>query len=86
MKVVFHTDFRKRYRKLKLSEQKKVQQRLRLFIEDPKNPILNDHELIGKYSGYYSINITGDLRALYQIIGKNVTLFITIGMHSHLYE
>ena len=86
MKVVFHTDFRKRYRKLKLSEQKKVQQRLRLFIEDPKNPILNDHERIGKYSGYYSINITGDLRALYQIVGKNVMLFITIGTHSHLYE
>ncbi|KKR46317.1 MAG: Addiction module toxin, RelE/StbE family [Parcubacteria group bacterium GW2011_GWB1_40_14] len=86
MSIVFHDGFRKKYRKLIRSEQKKVQQRLRLFIEDPKNPILNNHELIGKYSGYYSINITGDLRALYQIIGKNVTLFITIGTHSHLYE
>jgi len=71
---------------LKLSEQKKVQQRLRLFIEDPKNPILNNHELKGKYSGYRSINITGDLRALYQTIDKNATFFITIGTHGHLYE
>lgn len=86
MQIVFHSGFKKKYKKLKSGEQKKVQQRLRLFEKNPENPVLNNHELKGAYSGYYSINITGDLRVLYQLIRKDVAFFITVDTHSNLYE
>lgn len=86
MQIVFRQEFKKQYRKLRTSERKKAQHRLRLFEENPYNPVLRNHELKGKYVGYYSINISGDLRALYQLVHKDVALFITIDTHSNLYE
>ena len=86
MRVIFHRDFRKEYKKLNSSEQKRVIERLALFREDSSNPILNSHKLRGKYEGLSSINITGDLRAFYQHVKKDVALFILVDTHSNLYE
>lgn len=86
MQLVFHRNFKKQYNKLRQAEQKKVQQRLRLFEKDFGNPLLNNHELKGTYRSWRSINITGDLRALYQLVSKDVALFIIVDTHSNLYE
>jgi mRNA-degrading endonuclease YafQ of YafQ-DinJ toxin-antitoxin module len=41
--------------------------------------------LHGEYSGYRSINITGDLRVIYEPLGKNTVQFVIIDTHSNLY-
>ena len=63
----------------------KLKQRLRLFGLDKFNPILNNHALKGRYSGFRSINITGDLRAIYKQVQEDV-IFATIDSHSNLYS
>ena len=85
MKIVYHKNFKKQYKKLK-TLQTKIDQRLILFISDPFDPILNNHPLIGKYKGYRSINITADYRAIYQEIEVNRAFFITLDKHSNLYK
>lgn len=86
MRIVFSRDFQKQYKKLAPAEQQRALKRLNLFCEDPLNPVLSNHKLRGEYGGLSSINITGDLRALYKPIKKDVALFIIIDTHSNLYD
>ncbi len=55
-------------------------------MEDLYNPLLNNHALSGKYTGYRSINITGNTRVIYKFLDENVILFVEIGTHSELYR
>ncbi|MEX2033392.1 MAG: hypothetical protein WD889_02415 [Candidatus Colwellbacteria bacterium] len=86
MKIAFHRGFKKYYRKLKPGERKKLEKRLRLFAEDPYHPILDNHALRERYKGFRSIDITGDLRALFELKeGENTAVFIIVDTHSNLY-
>jgi addiction module RelE/StbE family toxin len=86
MNVLFHNNFKKHYRKLSKNVQRRTDERLVLFRQDPFNALLNNHGLFGKYLGCRSINITGDLRAIYRALGDNTAFFIEIGTHGNLYE
>lgn len=85
MKVSYHKDFKKAYKKLSPKLKERVNEKILLFLEDPFNQILNNHALGGKYSGYRSINITGDFRVVYKPLDENLVLFADLGTHSHLY-
>lgn len=86
MNLRFHRNFEKSYRKLEKSKQKKVKERLSLFLKDEFNPVLNNHPLAGKYKGYRSINITGDIRTLYKHTSQDERIFVLIDTHSNLYR
>ncbi len=86
MKIRFHKNFEKQYKKLSKSKQSKARERLLLFLEDPFNPQLNNHPLRGRYTDYRSINVTGDLRAVYKFINEKECIFVAIGAHSTLYS
>lgn len=77
-------DFKKDYKKLPKKIQERFKERILLFQKDPVDPILNNHQLRGKYKGYRSINITGDIRAIFRKSGDEVT-FVELGSHSKLY-
>lgn len=85
MRLYFHKNYDKQYGKMRIKEKKKAQERLVLFIRNPFNPILNNHPLKGKYLGYRSINISGDLRAIYKLVDYDDCIFTTIDNHSNLY-
>ncbi len=68
-----------------MRQQNKFWNRLELWQEDPTNQLLNVHQLKGQMANYYSINITGDIRALYEIIDNEMYLYDLIGTHSQLY-
>lgn len=85
MNVSFHKQFQKKYRKLTEKEHTKFKDRLALLITDEFHPILNNHVLHGRYLGYRSISITGDLQAIYKRIGHTTVIFADIGSHSDLY-
>ena len=55
-------------------------------MENPFHSLLNNHALSGKYSGYRSINIGGDLRAIYEPISLDIAFFIIMGTHPELYS
>ncbi|OGZ22599.1 MAG: hypothetical protein A3A08_02335 [Candidatus Nealsonbacteria bacterium RIFCSPLOWO2_01_FULL_41_9] len=86
MKIFLHKNFSKKYAKLRQSEKEKFKERRDLFLEDPYDSLLNNHALTGKYTGSHSINVTGDLRVIYDIINKDSVLFIDIDTHSNLYK
>jgi len=86
MKIHFHKNFEKQYKKLKKREREKTRERLELFLEDSFHPLLNNHSLKGKYTDYRSINITGDLRAIYKYISRDECIFVIIDAHSNLYS
>ncbi|OGE64742.1 hypothetical protein A3I48_04440 [Candidatus Daviesbacteria bacterium RIFCSPLOWO2_02_FULL_36_7] len=84
MVINFHKDFIKNSQRLTDQQKDKLIQRLKLFGQDEFNPGLNNHSLKGKYLGCRSINITGDLRAIYKK-SSNEVMFIATGSHSDLY-
>ena len=86
MKVIFHKNFRKEFKKLKQSEQKRALSRINIFQNDPFDEILNNHELKGRLSGFRSINLSGDLRAHYTLVSEDTAFFVLLGTHSDLYE
>jgi len=86
MKIYFHKNFGKQYKKLTKREQEKVKERLELFFENPFDPRLNNHHLRGKYTDYRSINITGNLRAVYKFISEEECIFVAVDSHSNLYS
>lgn len=84
--VVFSKRFQKQYKILPQNLQRQTKLRIELWKEQPQNPLLRLHRLEGKMSRFYSINITGDIRALYEIIGNDVYMYEMIGTHSQLYR
>ncbi|MBF8249841.1 MAG: toxin of the YafQ-DinJ toxin-antitoxin system [Candidatus Levybacteria bacterium] len=79
-----HRNFKKQLDKLTKSQKEKFKERSNILIRDEFHPILNNHALKGGYGGCRSINVGGDLRAIY-IKSYEGVLFIAIGSHSKLY-
>jgi mRNA-degrading endonuclease YafQ of YafQ-DinJ toxin-antitoxin module len=86
MKVIFHKRFDKMTGKLSPKIKQKMVERIALFAHDPLDKQLRNHALYTPYQGSYSIDITGDVRAIYQLIGDETALFTHIGTHSRLYR
>ena len=87
MIIRFHRNFEKQIKKLTSNGQTKLKEKIIIFMADEFNPILNNHPLKGKYKGYRSINIAGDLRAVYKRDpNNNYIIFIALGSHSKLYR
>lgn len=85
MKIQYLPTFKKQYKKLPPKLQEQFDTRLRLFLDDPTAPQLRVHPLKGAFAGYWSMNINGDLRALYRLVGDELIVFALIGTHSQLY-
>src|SRR5712691_2219256 len=49
-----------------------------LFAENPNHPALRNHPLTGKYTGFRSIDVTDDWRALYRTEAERI-IFVDIG-------
>ncbi len=86
MKIILHGNFKKRYKKLNISQQRRFKERRDLFLKNPLHPLLNNHALHHPYEGYRSINVTGDLRAIYEETSPDTAHFIALGTHPELYE
>lgn len=85
MTVSFAKKFVKQYDKLPAKNRRQFDDRLKLFLTDQRHALLRRHALKGKYAGYYSIDISGDLRAVFRYTSKDRAVFSLIGTHSQLY-
>ena len=62
--------------------------KIKIFEENPQEPVLNNHALKQEYEGYRSIDITNDYRALYEEVpsgSKTIAYFSLLGTHEELY-
>ena len=84
MRIHLHKNFEKPYSKLSPAIKEKFKERRNLFMNNPFNPILNNHSVDKAYPGCRSINITGDYRVIFRQ-NDNLVEFINIGTHSQLY-
>lgn len=87
MKIDFHPNFRRAYKKRILRNQKlveKVKERIKLFQANPKNPVIKDHRLMGSKFKYRSFSITGDIRIIYEQQDDKI-VFHDIGTHNQVY-
>ena len=85
MTIQYMPKFKKHYKKLPNKFQQQFDERLQLFLLDPTNPKLRVHPLKGNFAGYWSMDISGDIRALYIKRGEELIIFGLIGTHSQLY-
>ena len=85
MRLLFAKKFRKQYAKLQPRVRLRADDRLRVFVRDSFDPILDNHSLHGKYDGCRSINITGDYRAIYYHEAEDIVHFLAIGTHPEMY-
>lgn len=88
MIVKLHKRFRKHYKLRILPNKtldKRFDERYDLFVENPANPVLNDHPLTGKFKGYRAFSITGDIRVIYKIETSAIR-FYDVGTHNQVYR
>ncbi len=85
MRIKYSRSFLKQYTKLSPKLRTQTDKRILLWQKNPQDLLLHDHALRGKYRGYRSINIAGDLRAIYSQRGNTLVIFGFIGTHSQLY-
>ncbi|MEK7583101.1 MAG: type II toxin-antitoxin system mRNA interferase toxin, RelE/StbE family [Patescibacteria group bacterium] len=86
MIIVFDKKFKKAINKLTTGEQDRFDDQLRIFKIDSHSKLLRDHKLHGTYAGYRSINIGGDLRAIYKLLPPDTAVFVAIDTHTKLYD
>jgi len=76
--------FNKQFKKFDKKIQTAFAKRLKIFVKDQYSPVLHNHKLAGKYKNYCSINITGDVRLIFELEG-DICWLVEIGTHSELY-
>lgn len=85
MRISLHRSFEKKFARLPKNVKKRFKERRDLFLENPSNPILNNHSVEKRFPGCRSINITGDYRAIFKT-QETTVIFINIGSHSDFYS
>lgn len=86
MQYFLSTNFEKQLKKFPKKVKNKVMEKLLIFMTDPMHYTLSSHPLTGEWAGHRSINITGDIRAIYKKLDEKVVRFVTINSHSELYK
>ncbi len=85
MKIKYSKRFVKQLAKQPDKVRVQFKLRMQLFQHDMYDPLLRNHQLSGVLKGYRSINITGDVRAVYEVVDDEIYLYQMIGTHSQLY-
>lgn len=88
MNIKFHPSYKKAYQKRILTNKKldvRAVERIKLFKENPLNPILKDHQLVGEKSSFRAFSITGDIRIVYLPVSEDEVIFLNIGSHNQVY-
>jgi addiction module RelE/StbE family toxin len=88
MIIELHPSFKKFYKKRIACYPKLVirtAERISLFKNNPKHPLLKDHSLTGEKSQLRAFWITGDVRLVYFPVSKDRVIFLDIGSHNQVY-
>ena len=85
MIVIPSKNFKKAIKRLSPKVRVALAERLRMFMADPWNSLLNNHALHGSMRNYRSINMTGDYRLIYEEYEVETVRLIDVDTHGGLY-
>lgn len=88
MRVKYSPSFLTKVKKIDVRIYKSLRERIAIFTKDPNDPRLDNHELHEEWTGFRSIDITSDWRAIYEEINEGddiVAYFEALGIHKELY-
>ncbi|MBI2097394.1 MAG: type II toxin-antitoxin system mRNA interferase toxin, RelE/StbE family [Candidatus Vogelbacteria bacterium] len=71
--------------KLTPAEIRRFRERRDLFIRNPFHPLLKNHPLRGRYDGYRSFSVGGDLVVIFTHEAADLITLAAIGTHHELY-
>jgi addiction module RelE/StbE family toxin len=84
IKIYFHPQFKKSYKKLTLTIKKKAEIKEKIFRKNPFHPSLKTHKLKGKLKDIWSFSVDNKYRIIF-IFDNNDVIFLDIGGHE-IYE
>ncbi len=88
MKIELHPDFKKSYKKRISNKPRlasKTKERIKLFQDDPNDPVLRSHQLKGAKKNLKAFSVTGNIRIVYLRISENHVVLLDIGSHNQVY-
>lgn len=80
MKVVYHPNFIRQYKKFPINLKIEIKEKIKIFIENSTNPSLKTHKLHGKMKHLYSFSINYHWRIVFEI-ENDEAFFLEIGTH-----
>jgi len=87
MKVQYSKRFEKSFKKCSARLQKKITQKIEIFIDDPYNQRLRNHPLRGVLKGIRAFSVTGDIRIIFEEIDDYIlVIFLDVGKHAQIYK
>jgi addiction module RelE/StbE family toxin len=89
LRIEFTDRFNKQREAAPLDIKVAFREALGLFLEDSLSPYLRNHPLKEKLSGYRSIDVTEDWRAIFreeQTDNHTIIRFVALGTHQQLYS
>ena len=89
MKIYFSEKFIEQYKLLQKRNTKlakKLQQRVKIFIQNPHHPLLKTHQLAGKLKNKSAFWISWDTRIVFEYLAKDKVRFLVLGKHNEVYR
>ncbi len=89
MNVVLDPALYKKLKKVDVRIRKGFKERIAIFQLNPSDPILDNHPLERELTGYQSIDITANYRAVFEELQEGneiIYFFFLIGTHEELYK
>lgn len=86
MKIRFHKNFEKKFKKLPPELKKKTVSAIEIFMKNPTDPTLRNHQLKGLMKGKRAFSVTGDVRIIFEEIdGYVLVIMLDVGTHNQVY-
>ena len=87
MNIDFSKGFDRQFQSnLSAQQRQKALEAIEQFIDEPFHRDLRNHSLYGRWKGYRSISVGGDLRLHFKVINTDKVLFEAVGSHDQLYR
>ena len=73
--------FKRSYQKLPRHVQNDFGRKIKIFLEQPFNPLLGTHKLHGRLDLYHAFCLKDGFRVLFEFQNNNVALLVNVGSH-----
>jgi mRNA-degrading endonuclease RelE of RelBE toxin-antitoxin system len=84
--IIVSEEFKNNFEKLPKSVKKKFFKKIKIFIENPFNPLLNTEKLGPPFKEIWSFRIDRSYRVILKFISSKEILLVTCGHHSWIYK
>ena len=86
MKLQYHKDFEKSFKKLSPKLKQKSINAIKKFVKPPHCPTLKNHALKGQLNGKRAFSVTGDVRVIFEEKDNYiVVIMLNVGIHNKVY-